>query len=102
MAENSSPAPVSQSVAKQVTPIGLNGSGSTTEMGKNLEKQNQILTMQMAQASADQVYDASVPPRTQPEKYVTEPFCDKSTASNIAFSVGVLGFLFIVYGLVVE
>lgn len=98
MSAESTPAPT-QSTARQVTPIGLNGSGSTTEMGKNLEKQNQELTMQIAQAAADDVYDATVPPRTQPAKYVVEPFKNQT---NLAYSIGVVGVLLIVYGLVVE
>jgi hypothetical protein len=98
----SSPAPVSKTVSKQVVPIGLNGSGSITEMGKNLEKQNQELTMQIAQAAADDVYDAKVPPRTSPEKYVNEPFINKDKGVPLAYSIGVLGVLLIVYGLVVE
>jgi hypothetical protein len=94
---------MSQTVAKQVIPIGLNGSGSTTEMGKSLEKQNQLLTMQMAQASADDVYDAKVPSRTNQSKYVNEAFCNyRADTKNLAYSVGVVGILFIVYGLVVE
>jgi len=95
----SSPSPVLQIAAKQVTPIGLNGSGSTTDMGKNLEKQNKELTMQIAQSAADDVYDAKVPPRVVPGKYVIEPFTD---ATRVAYSIGVVGVLLIVYGLVVE
>lgn len=98
----STPAPVIQSLAKQVTPIGLSGSGSTTQMGKDLEKQNQQLTMQIAQASADEVYDAKIPPRTVQAKYITEAFCNPGQVKSLAYTIGVVGILSIVYGLVVE
>jgi len=94
----SSPAPILQTTAKQVIPLGLNGSGSTTDMGKSLEKQNKELTMQIAQSAADDVYDAKVPPRVTPQKYVIEPFAG---TTRVAYSIGVVGVLLIVYGLVV-
>lgn len=71
-------------------------------MGKDLEKQNQQLTMQIAQASADEVYDAKVPPRTDQAKYITEPFCNPVHTTSVAYTIGVVGILCIVYGLVVE
>jgi hypothetical protein len=55
--------------------------------------------MQIAQGAADDVYDAKVPPRTVPQKYVVEPF---TGSTNVAYSIGVVGVLLIVYGLVVE
>lgn len=102
MSAESNPAPVTQNVAKQIVPIGLNGSGSTTEMGKSLEKQNLELTMQIAQASADDVYDAKVPPRKEPAKYVVSNFSNPEKAEPVAYTIGVIGVLLIVYGLVVE
>ncbi len=108
MAE-STPAPVIQSSAIQVPPIGLNGSGSTTEMGRKLEKQNEELTMQIAQAGTDREFDAKVPDRKEPAKFVTEQgtnvterFCNPGQTKPIAYTIGVVGILFIVYGLVVE
>ena len=93
---------VLQPIAKQVNPIGLNGSGSTTQMGKDLEKQNQQLTMQIAQASADEVYDATVPQRTESAQFVHESFGNMGPSPSLAYSIGVVGILFIVYGLVVD
>ena len=101
MAE-STPAPVLQSSAIQVTPTGLSGSGSTTEMGRKLEKQNEELTMQIAQAGTDREFDAKVPDRKEPAKFVTERFCNPGQTKPIAYTIGVVGILFIVYGLVVE
>ena len=102
MSSESTPAPLQQNVAKQVVPIGLNGSGSTTEMGKSLEKQNKELTMQIAQATADEEFDAKVPPRTEPAKYVVSNFTNPEKTEPVAYTIGVIGVLLIVYGLVVE
>ena len=84
----------------QVTPLGLNGSGRNTEMGKALSKQNEELTMHIAQSATDTQYDPTMPSRTTTSQFVHEGFCNHS--KSLIYTFGVCGILFIVYGLVVD
>jgi len=81
----------------RISPIGLSGSGTQTETGRKLLKENDTLTMMLAQASADGVYDP--PPAQRP---TTAQFVSgfENYSAGMATAVAVCGILFFVYGLV--
>ena len=81
----------------RVAPIGLSGSGTQTETGRKLLVENNNLTMMLAQASADGVYDP--PPAQRP---TTAQFVSgfENYSAGTATMVAVCGILFFVYGMV--
>ena len=81
----------------RIAPIGLSGSGTQTETGQKLLSENKDLTMMLAQATADGVYDPAPAQRPTNAQFVSG-FANYS--SGTATVVGVCGILFIVYGLV--
>jgi hypothetical protein len=81
----------------RIAPIGLSGSGTQTETGRKLLSENKDLTMMLAQATADSVYDPA-PAQRPTDAQIVSGFANYS--SGTATVVGVCGILFIVYGLV--
>jgi hypothetical protein len=83
----------------QVKPLALGGSGSQTRVGKELDKHNLNLTMQLAQVQADTKYDPTVPNRPTNATFV-EQF--ESGSEPISKVLAVSGILLIVFGLVLK
>ena len=79
--------------SKQITPLPCSGGDSCEMMNETNEK----LTMMIAQASADKVYDPPPPPYITEAKIING-FCNNDTT----FLMMVLGGLFIVYGIVAK
>lgn len=81
----------------RVAPIGLSGSGTQTETGRKLLVENNNLTMMLAQATADGVYDPPPSQRPTTAQFVSE---FENYSAGTATAVAVCGILFFVYGLV--
>ena len=95
-----SAAPINSVQPLKVNALPISGSGSKTQVGQDLMKQNQSLTMQLAQVSADTKYDAQTPPPPTKQVFI-ESFTSAKEAPLISGLV-VSGILLFIYGLVVE
>lgn len=96
----SMPMPTPQVQPLQIQPLSITGSGSKTNTGIELARQNEQLGMMFAQAQANTVYDPKVPASPTQQKFV-EKFTNQY-GSSTALTLAVSGILLIVYGLVVE
>ena len=83
----------------QVKPLPITGSGSKTQVGRDLHAKNINLTMQLAQVQADTKYDPTVPKRPTEAKLV-EHF--QSDSTPLVTTLAVSGILLIVFGLVLK
>ena len=82
---------------RQVSPLPI-GSGGNNTTKRQLLDTNTQLTMMSSQATADTKYDPPVPkPVTKPT--TIEQFTDVQSLSTL---LGILGSLFIVYGIVAK
>lgn len=86
------------SKAIQVNPLALSGSGSNTDAGRAMIDQNKVVTMQLAQLSADAVYDPKVPSSGTTPQFI-QPFIGSSTQASIGISIAVCGILAVIYGI---
>jgi hypothetical protein len=87
----------SQLQSRQVAPLPC-GPGGSNSTKAQLNDNNTALTMMQVQASADSMCDPPIPkPTTQPV-VSQQGFCSSST--SFPTMIGVIGILFIVYGLV--
>lgn len=83
--------------AVQVTALPI-GSGGNNQLGKEMSKTNEQMTMMMAQANANSRFD---PPTPAPvTKQVVQAFCSDSEPTSVV--IGAIGCMFIIYGLIAK